>query len=121
MRDHTKLKAFELSHKLVLDVYRCTNHFPDSERFGLTNQLRRASVSISSNIVEGCARQSKNDYLRFLTMSYGSAKEVEYQLTLAFELNFIPKNEFEIVKEKSSEVCRVLNGLINSLKAKNRN
>ena len=78
MRDHRKLRAFEIADNIVMKVYRVTRGFPKEELFGLTSQVRRAAMSIASNIVEGCARNSEGDYLRFLDMSYGSAKELEY-------------------------------------------
>ena len=83
MRDHRKLRAFELADALVLAVYSATKTFPQDEMFGLTSQLRRASVSIASNIVEGSARNSEADFIRFLDMAFGSIREVEYQLTIA--------------------------------------
>jgi four helix bundle protein len=89
LRDHRKLRAFELAGQLALEIYRATEIFPKQEVFGLTSQLRRAAVSIASNIVEGCARASEADYLRFLDMAYGSAREVEYQLSLAFRLGYL--------------------------------
>ena len=83
MRDHTKLRAFEIADFIVIEAYRVTRAFPKEEMFGLTSQIRRAAMSIASNIVEGCARSSEGDYLRFLDMAYGSAKELEYQLSVA--------------------------------------
>ena len=77
MRNHRKLGAFELADELVMSVYSATRTFPKDEMFGLTSQLRRASVSIASNIVEGCARTSEADFLRFLDMVLGSIREVE--------------------------------------------
>jgi len=76
MRDHTKLRAFELADDLVLAVHRATKSFPREEQFGLSSQLRRAVVSIASNIVEGCARNSEADFLRFLDMAFGSCRAV---------------------------------------------
>src|SRR5438445_13384594 len=90
MRDHRKLRAFELADRLVLSIYAATKSFPKDEQFGLTSQLRRAAVSIASNIVEGCARRSEADYLRFLDLAFGSVREVEYQLTIAQRLGYIP-------------------------------
>ena len=90
MRDHRKLRAFELADGLALAIYSATKTFPREEQFGLTSQLRRAAVSIASNIVEGCARSSKADYARFLETAFGSVREVEYQLTLAQRLGYLP-------------------------------
>ena len=113
MRDHRKLKAFELADALALLVYRETRKFPKDEIYGLTSQIRRAAVSVPSNIVEGCARKTEKDYLHFLDMAYGSVKEVEYQASLAKRLGYLATDE---VEEKATEVARVLNALINALR-----
>jgi four helix bundle protein len=83
MRDPHKLSAFQLADQLVVAVYKHTANMPPDERFGLTMQIRRAAVSIPSNIVEGCSRNSESEYLRFLDIALGSACELEYQLSLA--------------------------------------
>ena len=118
MRDHKKLRAFELADELVLKVYQVTRGFPSDERFGLTSQLRRASVSVASNIVEGCARDSLPDYIRFLDMAYGSAREVEYQLSLGHRLGFVDHIETQAAEDCATETTKVLNGLIRSLRSK---
>ena len=114
MRDHTKLRAFEIADGVVMEVYRVTRSFPKEEIFGLTSQIRRAAMSIASNIVEGCARNSEADYLRFLDMSYGSAKELEYQLSVADRLG--SSTELQLIRDKTTETARVLNALINSIR-----
>jgi four helix bundle protein len=116
MRDHTRLRAFELADRLAVQVYRDTRHFPREKLFGLTSQMRRAAVSIPSNIVEGCARSSKADYLHFLTIAYGSAQELQYQVGLAHELGFLDPDRFASLGELSGESATVLSGLIRSLK-----
>ena len=116
MRDHTKFKAFELADRLVFDDYRITRLFPKEEQFGLTSQIRRAAVSVPSNIVEGCARSSLAEYLRFLEIAFGSAREVEYQLSLALRLGFGSPESYDAASRLADETCRILNGLIRSLR-----
>ena len=118
MRDHTKLRAFELADQLALAVYKATQLFPRDELFGLTSQLRRATVSIASNIVEGCARSSEAEYIHFLDVAYGSAREVEYQIGLARRLGFLPDDSYKELNQLSTETAKVLNGLIRSLRKK---
>jgi four helix bundle protein len=119
VRDHRKLRAFELADELAVRVYQVTAHFPADERFGLTAQMRRAAVSIPSNIVEGCARHSKRDYLRFLDIAYGSACELQYQATLARRLGLMTVDQANSIGEAGAETARVLNGLIGALRRRN--
>ena len=114
MRNHQSLKAFQLADQLTMRVYRATAEFPKEERYGLASQLRRAAVSCVSNIVEGSARHSEPDFLRFLDMAIGSAREVEYQISLAERLGFLSSEEIGL---KAREVCMVLTGLIQSLRS----
>jgi four helix bundle protein len=118
MRDHKRLRAFELADKLALEIYRATRGFPKEEQFGLTSQMRRAAVSAASNIVEGCARHSEADYLRFLDIAYGSVRELEYQVSLATRLTFMSSTAGLKVADVAAETAPVLNGLIRSLRKK---
>ncbi len=118
MRDHTKLRAFELADELAVLVYRVTASFPREELYGLTSQMRRAALSVASNIVEGCARDSQADYLRFLHMAFGSLRELHYQLSLAKRLGFLPDQDSSLIEPKIVETEKVLNGLIRSLQNK---
>ena len=115
MRDHTKLRAFELADEVALLVYKITANFPREELYGLTAQMRRAAVSVPSNIVEGCARDSQADYVRFLYIAFGSLKELHYQLDLSIRLNLIDKEDLPCIETKIIEAEKVLNGLIRSL------
>jgi four helix bundle protein len=114
MRDHTKLKAFLLADELALQIFRETGSFPAEERYGLSRQIRRSAVSVASNIVEGCARRTEADFLHFLDIAHGSARELEYQVSLASRLTFLP-DQSEL-PERSVEVSKVLNALIRSLR-----
>jgi four helix bundle protein len=108
------LIAFQLADELVLLVYQGTRAFPAEERYGLANQLRKSAVSVASNIVEGCGRATMADYLRFLDIAHGSARELEYQISLARRLGLLD-SDLEL-EGKSVELSKVLNGLINSLR-----
>ena len=89
MRDHYKLTAFQKADELVLEVYRVTSEFPKEETFGLRSLILRAAVSVPSNLVEGCARDTEKDFLRFLDIAFGSLRETSYQLNLSLRLQFI--------------------------------
>lgn len=117
MRDHSKLKAFELADEIVLLIYRLTQIFPKEEMFGLTAQMRRAAVSVASNIVEGCARESQAEYLRFLEIAFGSLREVHCQLGLACRLGFFDTSAMAESDAKMDEAEKVLGALVRSMRA----
>jgi four helix bundle protein len=100
---------------LVELVYQATRQFPREELYGLTNQLRRAAVSVPSNIAEGQGRNSTNDFRRFLAIGYGSLREVETQILIAQRLQYINEAQTERLLNLAGEVGRLINGLSNSL------
>lgn len=114
MRDHTKLRAFQLADDLVMAVYQATHSFPSEEQFGLRSQIRRAAVSIPSNIVEGCGRATDSEYLRFLDIAFGSLRELSYQLDLSRRLGFVTRENFENCHPTLVETDKVLAALIHA-------
>ena len=116
MRDHTKLRAFELADEVVIMIYCVTKAFPREEIYGLTSQMRRAAVSVPSNIVEGCARKSQTEYLRFLEIAFGSLRELHYQFNLAMRLGYIKNSGTPEWELKMVETEKVLGALIRSMR-----
>lgn len=114
--DTSKLIVWQKSHQLVLGIYEITKVFPKDELFGLTSQIRRASVSVPSNIVEGKARDSTKEYKRFLMIARGSLEETKYQLLLAKDLQYISENKYRDILKQAEEVGRLLNGLLVKLR-----
>lgn len=119
-RDHNKLKVFGMSDDFVVDIYKVTKHFPREELFGLTSQLRRASVSIPANIVEGSGREGLKDYVHFLQIALASLKEAGYLLSLSKKLNYFGEKDFEALNGQYENLAKALNGLILSLKKVSR-
>jgi four helix bundle protein len=110
------LIAWQKAMHLVTDIYDATREFPSDERYGLTNQLRRAAVSVPSNIAEGQARFSSKEFHHFLSLARGSLVEIETQLMIAENLGYLPSNQTRPLLEGAAELGRVLNGLIASIK-----
>ena len=110
----TDLDAWKEGHKLVLIIYELTKQFPKEELFSLTNQIRRAVVSITSNIAEGFSRQTYKDKTNFYCIALGSLTEVQNQLLIARDLNYLSSEDFIKVNEQTIKVSKILNGLIKS-------
>ena len=117
MRDFKKLKVWQKGHEFTLHVYQVSKTFPSSERYRLTNQIRRASVSIPSNISEGCGRDTNPDLIRFFHIAMGSASEVEYQLLLAHDLSYLNGKDYQQLQGKVTEIKRMMTGFVKKLKA----
>ncbi len=109
---HDDLRVFHLADELVLAVYRMTEHFPSHEYYGIRSQMRRAAVSIVSNIVEGTARGSQRDFANFLRFAYASTKELEYQLSLSERLGYLPDKSYVPLTKK----CQTVGGAIYALR-----
>ncbi|HUX55083.1 MAG TPA: four helix bundle protein [Williamwhitmania sp.] len=118
MRDHNQLRAFQLADEVVLLTYKITKSFPKEELFGISSQMRRAAVSIASNIVEGCGRNSKLEYIQFLEIAYGSHRELHYQFTVPSRLGYVDEQIHNEYEEKIIESEKVLGSLIRSIKQK---
>lgn len=108
MKDFRQLKIWERSHQLVLAIYKATKAFPKEELYGLTSQIRRSSMSVPTNIAEGCGRNTDADFARFLQIAMGSASETEYQLILAHDLGFLPNDSYEKLHADVEEIKRML-------------
>ena len=117
MKDFRQLKVWEKAHFTVLQTYRLLYQLPVEERFALAAQMRRAAVSIPSNIAEGCGRDSDRDFSRFLKIAAGSTTELEYQVLLAKDLGYIGKDAHTDLDARLNEVKRMLNSLIQKLDA----
>ena len=116
METHKDLRVWQQSIEMVTSIYLMTQSFPKEEIFGLASQLRRASVSVPSNIAEGYARGTNKEKLHFLRISSGSISEVETQLMLSLNLGYIDKEKFNELSETVTSVWKQLNALISSIK-----
>ena len=111
-RDPYKLEAFQLADALIVELYRASARFPAAERFGLQAQLRRAAVSVTANLVEGCARRSERDYLHFIAIAVGSASEVRYLVQLSVRLGFVERGVGDGLAHGYGRVARALQSLV---------
>jgi four helix bundle protein len=115
MRDFKRLKVWQRAHELALSIYKVTSTFPRQEMYGLTSQMRRASVSVAANIAEGSGKGSEAEYTRYLRIASGSANEVEYLLLLARDLGYLDEDKASALGDEVSQTRRMLIGLIRSL------
>ena len=112
---YRQLIAWPKSIVLVTDLYKLSNLFPREEIYGLTSQIRRSAVSVPSNIAEGQGRRTSGEFLQFLRNAYGSLCELETQVTIANNLDYLTTNQTDAFLQQTAEVGRIINGLIASL------
>ncbi len=118
MNNFKELKVWQKSMTLVKEIYSVTKDFPKEERFGITSQIQRSAVSIPSNIAEGCGRNSSKELFQFLSIAQGSSYELETQLILAADLNYMPNASFETINNQIQEVQKMLFSFKRTIKAK---
>jgi len=112
------LRVWQKAHELVLEIYKVTSRFPKEEIYGLTNQIRRASVSVPANVVEGYSRNSTKEYIKFLFNARGSLEEVRYFLYLAKDLQYLTEDEYQFLEDGYKQVSKMLNGMLTTLRKK---
>ncbi|MBS0171526.1 MAG: four helix bundle protein [Nitrospira sp.] len=118
MRDFKTLNVWKTAHRLTLKVYRVCASFPKDEAYGLVSQMRRASVSIASNIAEGCGRESNLEMARFLSIAAGSASELQYQILLARDLGMLDQGSCADLERNVIEVRKMASSFMTKLKTK---
>ena len=119
MSDYKNLIVWKKSHEFVLKIYKISSSFPRDEQYGITSQIRRASISMPSNIAEGSARGSDADFARFLRIALGSANEVDYLLLLAKEISIIKPEIYKQLSIDIDEISKMLSSFVKKLKANN--
>lgn len=108
MHKYRELHFWQISKKLAIEIYRVTEKFPETEKFGLTSQMRRSAVSISSNIAEGSGRRSNKEFIRFLNISMGSLYELETQMEIATEIGVLRVDEHELLQKELTSVAQMM-------------
>jgi four helix bundle protein len=109
-----KLDVWQKAPQLIVKIYKLTSKYPNEEKFGLVSQMRRSSVSITSNIAEGSSRSSLKDQIRFTEIAYGSTLELYCQLVSSLDLGFLPENDFQDIDLELKEITNKLNALKNN-------
>lgn len=116
MKDFKELEIWKRSHKLTIDIYRTTQKFPKEELYGLTSQIRRAASSIPTNIAEGCGRRTNAELANFLNIASGSASEVEYELLLAKDMDYIDDVQYQLFANEVREIRSMLSAYMTKVR-----
>jgi four helix bundle protein len=112
MKDFRDLRVWEEAHQMTLGVYRATARFPREELYGITSQMRRCAVSVGANIAEGCGKRGNNEFQRFLVIASGSASELDYELLLAKDLEYLNTETYRSLYDDLSRLRRMLSALL---------
>jgi four helix bundle protein len=118
MRDFQTLEAWKKGHKLVLSLYKATAEFPKEEQYGLTSQIRRAGVSVPTNIAEGCGHQSESEFARYLQLAAASATELQYHIILARDLSYLEPERYTELSRAVEEIKKMLTTFIKRVRAR---
>lgn len=116
IKPHKRLDVWNKAIDLIVDIYKLSETFPRTEVYGLTSQMRRAAVSVASNIAEGAGRQTKKEFINFLHVAQGSLSELDTQLVIATRLEYVPADIYKEIENKIEAISKMLTGLIKSLK-----
>jgi four helix bundle protein len=115
MRNYRELKVWAKAHSLMLDLYRLSLSFPREEVYGVTSQLRRAALSIGSNLAEGCGRRTSGELARFVRIAMGSASELDYQLLVCHDLGYLKAADFQKASKNLVEIRKMLTSFLNKV------
>lgn len=121
MSMYKRLDVWNEAHQLTMEIYKTTIAFPSEEKFGITSQIRRAAVSVPTNIAEGQGRSNNKEFINFLRISKGSASEVEYLIFLSYELGYLDRQIYFSLLDKTQKILAMLNSLITSLQNYQKN
>ena len=114
-KPHKNLEAWKQSVGLVVEIYKITKEFPNQEMYGITNQVRRAAISVPSNIAEGAARQTKKEFANFLHVAQGSLSELDTQIEIASRLGYIDIQSRKVLEDRMQPIDKMITGLIRHL------
>lgn len=120
MQNYRSLKVWEKAHAFTLEIYKITLSFPKTETYSLIDQMRRSSSSIPTNIAEGCGRNSQLELAHFLNISLGSSNEIDYQILLSKDLEYISETEYEFLEKQIREIKAMLIALISKIRAEKK-
>jgi len=120
MHNFKELKVWQKSIELAVDIYKLTESFPSEEKFGMTSQIRRSAVSVSSNIAEGSGRKTNKDFSNFLSHSLGSLFELETQLIISHRIDYLNKDDFDKINKDINEIQKMTFALISKFSTENK-